>query len=219
LPATDKFKGRPIDSITYALLLRPIDEMAQIKKPEVRAAILKSATRLFSRKGYSGTSLAEIARGAGISTTNLYVYYRSKLEIIYAIYDPWMRERFQQIERGVARRKGARAKVKYLLGALWRDLPSARNGFINNVMQALSSTRPGDHFKRTALEWKVADVSRMLREALPPQRWKTLQQAQIALLVHMAFDGFTLYNHVHRTTPLNERTVDAICSVLLGEDR
>jgi hypothetical protein len=129
-----------------------------------------------------------------------------------------MRARFRHIEHGIARRKGAHAKVRYLLNALWRDLPSARNGFINNIMQALSSARPGDHFKRTALEWKVADVNNMLRDALPAQRWKTLRQAKIGLLVHMAFDGFTLYNHVHRRTPLDGRTVDAICSVLLGED-
>ena len=41
--------------------------MAQVKKPAVRDAILKSAFHLFSRRGYQGTTLSQIAAGAGVS--------------------------------------------------------------------------------------------------------------------------------------------------------
>ena len=47
--------------------------MAQVKKPAVRDAILKSAFRLFSHRGYEGTTLSQIAAGAGVSTANVYV--------------------------------------------------------------------------------------------------------------------------------------------------
>mgnify|MGYP003334768650 CR=1 FL=1 len=39
--------------------------MAQIKKPEIRSAILESAQRLFASQGYNSTTLAQIARDAG----------------------------------------------------------------------------------------------------------------------------------------------------------
>ena len=67
--------------------------MAQRKKPQIREAILAAAFRLFSSKGYAATMVADIAREAGVSPGNVYIYFHSKLEILYAIYDPWLRAR------------------------------------------------------------------------------------------------------------------------------
>ena len=41
--------------------------VVQVKKAEVRDAILKSAFRLFKRKGYINTTTAQIAAGAKVS--------------------------------------------------------------------------------------------------------------------------------------------------------
>ena len=56
--------------------------MVQVKKPQSRAAILDAAQRLFRRQSYHTTTLAQIARAAGMSTANLYVYFDSKLKIL-----------------------------------------------------------------------------------------------------------------------------------------
>ena len=71
--------------------------MGQFKKTEVYDAILRSAKALFSEYGYYHTSLPKIAAGAGISTANVYVYFKSKVEILYAIYDPWLRARLAKL--------------------------------------------------------------------------------------------------------------------------
>ena len=113
--------------------------MSQVKKSEVKAAILASAHRLFGRNGYNDTSIARIAADAGISTANVYVYFRSKIEILYAIYDPWMRARLSRLERELARISDPRRRLKKLFRTLWRDIPAEDNGFANNIMQALSS--------------------------------------------------------------------------------
>jgi AcrR family transcriptional regulator len=191
--------------------------MGQFKKPEVRAAILDSATRLFSRKGYTGTTLAEIASGAGISTANLYVYFRSKLEILYAIYDPWMRERLARLEKKMGTLKEPRDKIRLLLRTMWRDLPAEKNGFVNNIMQAISSATPRDRYKPNTLQWTEEQLERMLRDALPPARRKTLARTRLALLLVMAYDGFIIYHHVVPKTPLNDETLEAVCSMFLGE--
>src|SRR2546428_119409 len=148
--------------------------MGQFKKPEVREAILQSARKLFSRKGYSGTSLAEIARGAGMTAPNLYVYFRSKLEIIYAIYDPWMKEQLKQLEAEMAAKEEPREKLRHLLTTLWRTLPAAQNGFVNNIMQAISSATPNDRYKPTTLKWTVEYLERLVRESLPAERRRAL---------------------------------------------
>lgn len=193
--------------------------MVQVKKPELRDAILKSAMRLFSRKGYTKTSLNEIARGAGISTANLYVYFRSKLEILYAMYDPWIRERLSTLEAKMSMAREPQQKLRLLLTALWRDLPAEKNGFVNNVMQAISSATPDDRYKPNTLNWTVEQLERMLSDALPPERRKALSKAKIAYLLVMAYDGFTIYRHVYPDAPLDDGTIEAVVSMLLGNSR
>jgi AcrR family transcriptional regulator len=47
--------------------------------------ILKSAKKIFQKKGGQHTSLADIARDAGISKGTLYYYYATKAELIFDI--------------------------------------------------------------------------------------------------------------------------------------
>ena len=191
--------------------------MGQVKKPAVRDAILRSALRLFARKGYARTRLEEVAEAAGVSTANVYVYFDSKLEILYAIYEPWMRERLGALEQAMARLADPRRKLRLLLRTLWRDMPAERNGFVNNIMQAISSATPHDRYRPTLLRWMEEHLERMLRDALPPARRKALGRARLAHLLVMAFDGFIIYHHINPQQPLDDATVEAVCSMLLGE--
>lgn len=47
-----------------------------------RGRILASATELFIRHGYRKTSIAEVAKGAGVAKGTLYLYYKSKPELL-----------------------------------------------------------------------------------------------------------------------------------------
>ena len=191
--------------------------MGQVKKPEVRDAILKSALRLFSKKGYARTTLEEVARGSDVSTANLYVYFRSKLEILYAIYDPWMRERLGALEEKMKALPDAEAKLRLLLTTLWRDMPAEKHGFVNNIMQAISSATPRDRYRPTLLRWMEEHLERMLDHALPAKRKKLLGRARLAHLLVMAFNGYIVYHHINPAAPLDDATVDAVCTMLLGE--
>lgn len=193
--------------------------MGQFKKPEVRDAILKAALGAFSRKGYARTTLAEIAGGAGISTANLYVYYRSKLEILYALYEPWMRSRLSTLEARMGALRSPRARLRLLLRTLWRDIPAEKNGFVNNIMQAISSMTPRDRYRPTLLKWMEEHLERMLRAALPAARRRAFGRARLAHLLVMAFDGFIIYHHVNPGAPLDDATLEAVCSMLLGGER
>ena len=49
-------------------------------------AILESAGRLFSMKGFFNTSMKDIANNAGIAVGTTYLYYRNKEELLDGIY-------------------------------------------------------------------------------------------------------------------------------------
>jgi len=190
--------------------------MAQIKKPAVREAILKSAFRLFSRAGYEGTTLSQIAAGAGVSTANVYVYFTSKLDVLYAIYDPWLRERLTRLGKDLARVRDPRRRLRLLLEALWRDIPAERNGFANNVMQAASTSTPEEGYNPTLLNWVEENIAAMIRDALPPERRDALGSARFAHILMMAFDGFVINYHLRPGKHCSAETIQLMCRLLLG---
>ncbi len=56
-----------------------------------RDDILEAARRLFSRNGYSGTSIRAIAREAGVDPALVHHYFRSKAEVFAAAVDDALR--------------------------------------------------------------------------------------------------------------------------------
>ena len=190
--------------------------MAQVKKTAVRDAILNSAFRQFSRRGYEGTTLSQIAAGAGVSTANVYVYFASKLEILYAIYDPWLRERLTSLAAQLERVRDPRRRLLKLLEALWRDIPAERNGFANNVMQAASTASPEEGYNPTLLKWVEESVASMICAALPPGRCGALGSVDIAHILMMAFDGFVINYHLRPGKHCSRETIELMSQLLLG---
>ncbi len=192
--------------------------MAQRKKPEIREAILVAAFRLFSRKGYAATMVADIAREAGVSPGNVYIYFHSKLEILYAIYDPWLRARIDALERQLATVRSPRTRLRRLLIALWREIPAEENGFLNNIMQAISASNPSEGYRTTLVRWLEKRVTAMINDALPPSRRARLARARLAHVLIMAFDGFAIDYHLHpRRRSIDDRTIELLTEMLLGE--
>lgn len=60
---------------------------ASTKGARTRQAILEAAIARFGRDGYRGTSIAEIARDAGVSGTASYAYFPSKESLFVAAVD------------------------------------------------------------------------------------------------------------------------------------
>jgi TetR/AcrR family fatty acid metabolism transcriptional regulator len=57
-----------------------------------REAILRAATKVFARNGYFNAKVADIARAAGVADGTVYLYFKSKEEILHSIFDRSMGE-------------------------------------------------------------------------------------------------------------------------------
>jgi len=64
------------------------------KKAETRKAIVGSAVRLFSSKGFEKTSVEDIARLAGIGKATVYTYFAAKSDIFLTYCDDELDEAF-----------------------------------------------------------------------------------------------------------------------------
>jgi TetR/AcrR family fatty acid metabolism transcriptional regulator len=52
-----------------------------------RAAILRAAISVFAHNGYFNSKVADIAREAGVADGTVYLYFKSKEEILHSIFD------------------------------------------------------------------------------------------------------------------------------------
>ncbi|MGI8883961.1 MAG: TetR/AcrR family transcriptional regulator [Pyrinomonadaceae bacterium] len=57
-----------------------------------REAILRAAVKVFARKGFFNSKVADIAREAGIADGTVYLYFKSKDEILHSVFDRAMEE-------------------------------------------------------------------------------------------------------------------------------
>jgi TetR/AcrR family fatty acid metabolism transcriptional regulator len=61
-----------------------------------REAILKAATRVFARNGFFQSQVADIAREAGIAAGTVYLYFRSKDDLLVSLFERTMREAIEE---------------------------------------------------------------------------------------------------------------------------
>jgi AcrR family transcriptional regulator len=189
--------------------------VVQVKKKEVRQAILDSAYDLFSERGYYDTTLQDIADFAGVGVSSLYSYFPSKLHLLYAVFEPWYKDALAQLEKRVSRMKSPRERLRAVLLGLWRDIPVANIGLTNSLMQALASADPQQKKPVPLLKWTEEQLARLLRVvALPSDVGDKLDYDALSTLFIMAYDGFVINRRLNDLRDI-ERLSDAVCNMVL----
>jgi TetR/AcrR family transcriptional regulator, fatty acid metabolism regulator protein len=69
-----------------------IHSVATARVVDKRAAILEAATAVFAKRGFFGSQVAHVAQRAGVAAGTVYLYFRSKDEILTSIFDRTMQE-------------------------------------------------------------------------------------------------------------------------------
>jgi TetR/AcrR family transcriptional regulator, fatty acid metabolism regulator protein len=77
-----------------------------------REAILRAATHVFARKGYFNSKVSDIAGEAGIADGTVYLYFKSKDEILHSIFDRAMAEFIAEGRREIENISDPAAKLK-----------------------------------------------------------------------------------------------------------
>ena len=67
-----------------------------------REAILRAAIKVFAQRGYFNSKVADIAGAAGIADGTVYLYFKSKDEILHSVFDRAMEEFIAEGKREIA---------------------------------------------------------------------------------------------------------------------
>jgi AcrR family transcriptional regulator len=188
--------------------------VVQVKKAEVEQAITLAAYELFMKNGYSGTGIPQIAKKAGVSPANIYVYFGSKLDILTCIYEKWFAERLEDLKLSLKTCPTPREKLKKIFLSMWLDFPAADNGFCNNLIEALSAKGTKEKYSSSLRVSVEQSLSKMLGSCLPGL--KPSQHKTIATFLLMAFDGYALNYHLRDGTLAAADEIDFLCEMIFA---
>jgi AcrR family transcriptional regulator len=162
----------------------------------MREAILESAFDLFSRKGYTPTTMAEIARTSNMTVANLYVYFDSKLSILYEIYQPWLEQQLAALAESVRKFRTPKSRLRRIFIGIWSDIPAADHSFANALIEALAVAPKGMAKPNTLLIEVESFLTGLIAECLPEEQAHLVQDDLLAHVIWMAFDGFVINQHL-----------------------
>jgi TetR/AcrR family fatty acid metabolism transcriptional regulator len=137
----------------------------QIPPGEKRDAILKAATRVFASRGFFNAQVADVARAAGVAAGTVYLYFRSKDDLLVSIFERTMRE---AIAEGRAALDGVDDPVERLrriarlhLGRMGRD----RDLAVVFQVELRQSTKFMERFSSTLLREYLGIIREVIAEA------------------------------------------------------
>lgn len=91
-----------------------------------RERILEAAEKLFAAKGFYETAMDEIVETARVSKGGVYFHFPSKEELFFALLDRLADKLQRDVERAIAQRRGALAKIEGALEAVLKTLAGKR---------------------------------------------------------------------------------------------
>jgi len=102
--------------------------MARRRSDDKRQRILQAAVKVFARKGYFAAKVAEIARKADVADGTIYLYFKSKDDVLISLFERRMQQVNDTLRTAVAKHKSPRDQLRAFIQAylqLVHDEPSA----------------------------------------------------------------------------------------------
>ena len=113
--------------------------MARKRVGNKRERIIAAAAKLFGEKDYHDTTTAKIAESAGVAAGTIYIYFRSKEELLVAVFEEFLGGHMKRLREGVEREKTPRDKLMRLLELglqLMQDNPESARIFLSQLRQS-----------------------------------------------------------------------------------
>jgi TetR/AcrR family fatty acid metabolism transcriptional regulator len=123
-----------------------------MRDPAKPQQIIDAAIRVFARTGYYNSRVSDIAREAGIASGTIYLYFKTKDEILVTLFREKMAEWVATVRREIAGEPDAVAKIRRLVALHFTVLE--RNPDLAEVVQV--ELRQGQKFFRGASAHEVS---------------------------------------------------------------
>ena len=154
---------------------RPAAAPAEPTPGPKRDAILRAAIDVFAERGFFNAQVADVARAAGVAAGTVYLYFKSKDDLLVSIFERSMREGLTGGRAAVANLRDPRERLRRLARAHLARLGHDRNLAIVFQVELRQSTKFMERFSATLLR----DYLGLIREAIADGQREGLFRADV----------------------------------------
>lgn len=140
-----------------------------------RDAILRAAIDVFAERGYFNAQVADIARVAGVAAGTVYLYFRSKDDLLISIFERGMREALGEVRVLAADVPDPRERLRRFARAHLARIGRDRNLAVVFQVELRQSTKFMERFSATLLR----DYLGLMRDAVAEGQRDGLLRADI----------------------------------------
>ena len=140
-----------------------------------RDAILRAAIDIFAERGYFNAQVADVARAAGVAAGTVYLYFKSKDDLLISIFERSMRDGLSRGREAVADLADPPERLRRLARGHLARLGSDRNLAIVFQVELRQSTKFMERFSSTLLR----DYLGLIREAIADGQRQGIFRADI----------------------------------------
>jgi TetR/AcrR family fatty acid metabolism transcriptional regulator len=185
-----------------------------------RDAILRAAIDTFASRGFFNAQVADVARAAGVAAGTVYLYFKSKDDLLVSIFERSMREGLAKGRAAIAQPCDPRERLLRLARAHLARLGHDRNLAIVFQVELRQSTKFMERFSATLLR----DYLGLIREAIADgQReglFRTdLKATAMAKMLFGALDEMATNWILSRRRYALEADADAVVDLFLNGSR
>jgi TetR/AcrR family transcriptional regulator, fatty acid metabolism regulator protein len=96
--------------------MRNMRSLTTVRSPvgDKREAILRAAITVFAHSGYFNSKVADIAREAGVADGTVYLYFKSKEEILHSVFDRSVEEALAEAKKKIESISDPREKLRQI---------------------------------------------------------------------------------------------------------
>ena len=137
---------------------------SSVRQPvaDKREAILRAAAQIFARNGYFNSKVADIAASAGVADGTVYLYFKSKEEILHSIFDRSVGDAISEGRRQLAHLTDPREKLRRIAHLHLERLGADRDLAVVFQVELRSSTKFMEEFSAAG----VAEYLGLIRTAI-----------------------------------------------------
>jgi TetR/AcrR family fatty acid metabolism transcriptional regulator len=180
-----------------------------------REAILRAATKVFAESGYFNSKVADVARVAGVADGTVYLYFKSKEEILRSIFDRGVTEVLSEARAIIAEVADARERLRRIARLHLERLGADRDLAIVFQVELRGSTKFMEEFSAAGF----AEYLRLIRDTFEEgQRAGVFRRELNAKIVAKVFFGaldematnWILSRRRYKLAPLADAALDII---------
>ncbi|MBL4937072.1 TetR/AcrR family transcriptional regulator [Clostridium sp. YIM B02515] len=183
-----------------------------------RNIIIDHAMKLFSKKGFTETSMDDIVEASGISKGGIYNYFKSKEEIFFAIAEDRFAQRHKLVQSFTDNMSNKEKLIKYIEWTLYGQLKEENKlnaRFTFEFWSVLSKNKDTSDKAKERYELFKMDLSDILQSGVENGEFKKdLDISSMVYIILSSMDGMGFFNSV-MDIPVNDSIIKNYIDIIL----